>query len=642
MKGPKFAGSNQSGWKGFEAHHNEGSVETTRTTCNPPQITHRSVTAPNFVNPFSGVAKAQDCAFPPFPTSKSRTATPMTPADRERSFAFNQKGNNWPQEDSGSHSPISPKHTGGGSVLQRITSIAYGPSNMNKPRSSQSSSHRRTATMGSNKDFTRPSYAESRRSHSQRPSISTAKDLRHLSLSSIAGGPKSTVNRDDADSPTLPAVPTLTQGLTRSPERVYTKEQIQRDQFQQQESRSHTYPLNHGKGNSWESKRSSRRPSETAVAAAIRPLHEIGSTSSFKPSKSIRDWKKPIGTGTADTVPSDSQSVRRLRNDTEFGMDSSISKLKGDNDPGIMVPYHTPSESNSSSDSFGSGARSASSASTPLSGSPGRPKRRPSNTGHIDHLLGDFRFGTDHVPVIEEPKPQRRNQPPSFSRPMYARPSDPSAPPAQVKETVLNVPLSPRDPAIQSARPHLTQASSDLFAPTIPLENGSLRLSPVPAPPQIPLSLPRKPTAANKGKCRGCGDLIKGKSVSSADGRLTGRYHRSCFVCKTCQEPFQTADFYVLDNHPYCGRHYHQLSGSLCASCDRGIEGQYLETELKKKFHPHCFTCQDCRRILRDDYFEMNGKTYCEHHAFRAAQQTSLLGPGRRHPERRTTRLIMT
>lgn len=531
---------------------------------------------------------------------------------------------------------MSPKHTGGGSLLQRMNSIAPGPSNINDPRSSQSSSHKRTATVGSNKDFIRPSNAESGRSHSQRPSISSATDWRHPSLSSIAGGPKSTVNRDDADSPTLPAVPRLAQGLTRSPERLHAEEQARHDRLQQQGSRSHT------KDNSFESKRSSRRPSETAVAAAIRPLHEIGSTSSFKPSKSIRDRKKLIGTGTADTISFDSQSVRRLGSDAEFGTDSSISKLKRDNDPSIMNPYHAPSESNSSSDSFGSDARSASSASTPLSGSPGRQKRRPSNTGHIDHLVRDFRFGTDHVPIIEEPKPQRRNQPPSFSRPMYARPSDPSAPPAQIKETVLDVPLSPRDPAIQSARPHLTQASSDLFAPTVPLQNGSLRLSPVPAPPPVPLSLPRKPTAANKGKCRGCGDLIKGKSVSSADGRLTGRYHRSCFVCKTCQEPFQTADFYVLDNHPYCGRHYHQLSGSLCASCDRGIEGQYLETELKQKFHPHCFTCQDCRRILRDDYFEMNGKTYCEHHAFRAAQQTSLLGPGRRHPERRTTRLMMT
>jgi hypothetical protein len=129
--------------------------------------------------------------------------------------------------------------------------------------------------------------------------------------------------------------------------------------------------------------------------------------------------------------------------------------------------------------------------------------------------------------------------------------------------------------------------------------------------------------------------------VSSADGRLTGRYHKQCFVCKTCEAPFQTADFYVMDNHPYCARHYHELNHSLCIKCDRGIEGQYLETEKRLKFHPHCFSCQDCHKILRDDYFEWNGRTLCEQHAFRAAQQPSSLGPGRRYPERRTTRLMM-
>jgi uncharacterized CHY-type Zn-finger protein len=137
--------------------------------------------------------------------------------------------------------------------------------------------------------------------------------------------------------------------------------------------------------------------------------------------------------------------------------------------------------------------------------------------------------------------------------------------------------------------------------------------------------------------------------VSSADGRLTGRYHKECFVCRTCSEPFATADFYVIKNHPYCSQHYHALKGSLCKTCDRGIEGQFLETESKKKFHPTCFTCQTCRRVLQHDYFELNGKAYCERDAMRAARQQpsnfslGLPGgpPGRIHPERRTTRLMM-
>ena len=63
------------------------------------------------------------------------------------------------------------------------------------------------------------------------------------------------------------------------------------------------------------------------------------------------------------------------------------------------------------------------------------------------------------------------------------------------------------------------------------------------------------------------------------------------FVCRTCRYPFETAEFYVLNNHPHCERHYHELNRSLCQSCDRGIEGQYLETDKREKFHPACLSC---------------------------------------------------
>ena len=126
----------------------------------------------------------------------------------------------------------------------------------------------------------------------------------------------------------------------------------------------------------------------------------------------------------------------------------------------------------------------------------------------------------------------------------------------------------------------------------------------------------RRPgTTPSKGKCRGCGEFILGKSVSSADGRLTGRYHKQCessqfisgairrlttrsgFVCRTYKQPFETATFYVIDNQPYCERHYHQLNDSICQACDHGIEGQYLGTGKKQKYHPDCFKCSVSHNI---------------------------------------------
>lgn len=99
----------------------------------------------------------------------------------------------------------------------------------------------------------------------------------------------------------------------------------------------------------------------------------------------------------------------------------------------------------------------------------------------------------------------------------------------------------------------------------------------------------RRPTT--KGNCRGCEVAIVGKSISSADGRLTGRYHKACFVCQDCRKPFESAEFYVHNNLPYCERHYHKLNQSLCPTCDRGIEGPCLETEWHERYHPSCFSC---------------------------------------------------
>lgn len=175
----------------------------------------------------------------------------------------------------------------------------------------------------------------------------------------------------------------------------------------------------------------------------------------------------------------------------------------------------------------------------------------------------------------------------------------------------------------------------------------------------------------NKGICRGCNELIQAtqKSVSSADGRLSGRYHKECFVCWTCKSAFATAEFYVYSDHPYCAHHYHELEDSLCATCGRGIEGLYMETHNvagrgREKHHPDCLKCTTCRVRLDHDYFELSGKVYCERDAFRLAtvpkphenaptRRSPLIREyissgdpglikGRNFPERRITRLMNT
>ncbi|KAG5979097.1 hypothetical protein E4U55_005561 [Claviceps digitariae] len=127
----------------------------------------------------------------------------------------------------------------------------------------------------------------------------------------------------------------------------------------------------------------------------------------------------------------------------------------------------------------------------------------------------------------------------------------------------------------------------------------------------------------SRGDCKGCGIAITGKSISSADGRLTGKYHKACFVCSTCCEPFPSSDFYVLGDKPYCAQDYHRLNNSLCGRCGRGIEGQFAEDEARVKYHLSCFRCLDCGLSLADGYFEVGGYAYCERDAWKRVQAQS-------------------
>ena len=47
-----------------------------------------------------------------------------------------------------------------------------------------------------------------------------------------------------------------------------------------------------------------------------------------------------------------------------------------------------------------------------------------------------------------------------------------------------------------------------------------------------------------------------------------------------------------MDMNSYCARHHSELNALICHECNTLIGGSYLETELKQKFHPHCFSCQ--------------------------------------------------
>lgn len=597
---------------------------------------NRSATLP--LTPPSPEARSQDGAFPIFPTSKSksRSNTPTTPS--ESSFLpFSNHTSLQNQSNSfGIFAPLSPKRRGGDDVLKRLDALSPGPFDTNNTGDIRNSGHKRTGTSSSREDFIRSPNSGSFGGHSPQSSNASSYHTRNTSLASLAGGPWRNKSTEIADVSTMSAVsdrPSTSDNHSGSLKMDHSETNQSRPVIGQL-GRSQTSPVETvGMGSRQETSSISQRvdPSppqsrptlhrpRPSVAAANRPLDEIGSMSSFKPSRSLggRKDSKP----TIDTSESLPPVVTDTRSDQRLQDAPPVPRPTRALDFGIGNPYHLSTESASSNDSSGSDVKTSSSRSSPpLSESPQRPKRK-ADTSKLDNLLSEFRLDLDTAPILEHPAPPRWASPPSFSRPLYSKPTEtsPYRDSATISPTSNTHSLTRDGDGLQSfltpatsTDGHLTPtypaanqvvispssnpvASPDEdLSPVYPLNQGTLRAPPASypplPPPKAPLPRPRR-TATKKGSCRGCGELIMGKSVSSADGRLTGRYHKPCFVCKTCKEPFQTADFYVMNNHPYCGRHYHQLNDSLCKSCDRGIEGQYLETELKQKFHPHCFTCQ--------------------------------------------------
>ncbi|CAO3640910.1 unnamed protein product [Cunninghamella echinulata] len=130
--------------------------------------------------------------------------------------------------------------------------------------------------------------------------------------------------------------------------------------------------------------------------------------------------------------------------------------------------------------------------------------------------------------------------------------------------------------------------------------------------------------------CQGCKKPIEKETVSSSDGKLKGKWHKHCFHCYQCKQPFLNNTFYVFQNQPYCQHHYHQLNKSLCHHCQLPIEGRCAQTTtldglVHAKYHPSCFTCHTCHEQITNIYFtDKDHAIYCSTHGQQKKKRETL------------------
>lgn len=355
---------------------------------------------------------------------------------------------------------------------------------------------------------------------------------------------------------------------------------------------------------------SGRRPSGTGPQSEMNrrpsaPYLRSGGDINRRPS---------MGPDTSRRPPPRTSLIRHNANSSSVDLDKEF---------GVRNPYHTPSDSMSS----GYSSHSELSNAAPMNNGPGRYMERNNS---------------DPMSRSQQQQKQQQLQPPMPDNQLMQR-RDNARPELRI------------DPAIQAPQrgpgrfvesPYSASPRDDRYDPAIQQGldggrgnhcdsqqqhglNGGYGANGSNARPNDRYGAPTQPPAPvrqgsrdplyppSRGDCKACRMPITGKSISSADGRLTGKYHKACFVCTTCTQPFSSAEFYVHRDRPYCEIHYHKLNGSLCGSCDRGIEGQYAEDETRVKYHVGCFRCLDCGVSLSDGYFEVDGKSYCERDAWR-------------------------
>ncbi|KAH6642171.1 hypothetical protein C7974DRAFT_303092 [Boeremia exigua] len=600
-----------------------------------PYALNRSATSPippSISPPSPDISSNMDSAFPRFPTNRAATPQSARSQDRDRLDAtYNQR---YP-EPSPLFAPLSPRMNGGENVSKRMDSIAPGPfdsrrpSTASVPRSPSQEpplGHRRSETKGSVSSV--GSRSKSRTSVASNTSRASAYSNRSVGLSSrTKSGPSAAMQP-----PPLPAAADDSEGIDAFLGRL--QNEAKRPGQLSQDDRSKTYPLRNESQERRKPPPRPRRPSEKDLPPANIAEYK---TSDFAPRSNNKvPMRIPSRTESETGVPRGPGPERILQPPApDYSVDTPSGAL------------HTPSDSGLSDDSYASyTTRSVASSRSSPPGSEAGHSRNVSRIGRSDYLAEDGFLRTASPDSFVEsrappPQAQGRRPPASYTRPNLHEPIPRILSPGFPSPSA---PESPMDPAIQlgdffERRP---RAQASPIDPALNIGQSPPRRRPEPGPRREET---RRPTPTAKGNCRGCSEPIVGKSVKDSSGRLQGRYHRSCFVCRTCGDGFPTGEFYVHENAPYCEHHYHKLNGSLCNTCNRGIEGQYLETDAREKFHPRCFTCTTCRIPLSADYYEVGGRKFCERHGQQAAApRQNYLGPGDYRPrnvQKRRTRLLM-
>ncbi|EPQ52241.1 hypothetical protein GLOTRDRAFT_80480 [Gloeophyllum trabeum ATCC 11539] len=115
-------------------------------------------------------------------------------------------------------------------------------------------------------------------------------------------------------------------------------------------------------------------------------------------------------------------------------------------------------------------------------------------------------------------------------------------------------------------------------------------------------------------RCYHCQTPIVEERFITLDDPALGKrvYHEQHFFCAECGDPF--LDPSLADGHPYCEECHVRLRMPKCKRCRKSIrDGMEAVEALGGKWCWECFVCASCERPFEDpSYFVRDEKPFCE------------------------------
>uniref|UniRef100_H2ZYB9 Filamin binding LIM protein 1 n=1 Tax=Latimeria chalumnae TaxID=7897 RepID=H2ZYB9_LATCH len=94
-------------------------------------------------------------------------------------------------------------------------------------------------------------------------------------------------------------------------------------------------------------------------------------------------------------------------------------------------------------------------------------------------------------------------------------------------------------------------------------------------------------------------------------------YHGDCFTCRKCHYRLVGQLYYNKDGQPLCETCYKNTLEK-CTSCKKEIEERIVRA-MGNAYHPSCFTCVVCHKLIGDEQFALNEKNeiHCKEDFYR-------------------------